>query len=138
MFKFNARPWWMNGILLFCAFMTFIYLPWDIFIKPLDQDQEVWFGVLFTWWAAKFGALIHWAVYGAGFWGFLHMKSWLHPWAAVYVVQIALGMLVWSVLGGQESGIVRGLVVAGLFLGLAVALIQSKPLFKANHASNLQ
>jgi hypothetical protein len=32
----------MNAILLFCAYMTFIYLPWDIFIKPLEVDQEVW------------------------------------------------------------------------------------------------
>ena len=47
------RPLWMNAILLFCAYMTFIYLPWDIFIKPLKVDQEVWFGVLFTGWAAK-------------------------------------------------------------------------------------
>ena len=39
------RPLWMNAILLFCAYMTFIYLPWDIFIKPLKVDQEVWFGV---------------------------------------------------------------------------------------------
>ena len=46
------RPLWMNAILLFCVYMTFIYLPWDIFIKPLKVDQEVWFGVLFTGWAA--------------------------------------------------------------------------------------
>ena len=25
----------MNVFLAFCAYMTFIYLPWDIFVKPL-------------------------------------------------------------------------------------------------------
>jgi hypothetical protein len=120
----------MNGILLFCAFMTFIYLPWDVFIKPLDQDQEVWFGVLFTGWAAKFGALLHWAVYGAGFWGFLKMKPWIHPWAAVYSAQIAFGMLLWSALDGGGSGIVRGAVAAIPFIALTVALLRSKARFQ--------
>ena len=46
------RPLWMNAILFFCAYMTFIYLPWDIFIQPLDVDKAVWFGVLFTGLAA--------------------------------------------------------------------------------------
>lgn len=119
----------MNGILLFCAFMTFFYLPWDIFIKPLEQDQEVWFGVLFTGWAAKFGALLHWVVYGAGFWGFLKMKPWLHPWAAVYLGQIAIGMLIWSTFDERGSGIVRGALVALPFVGLAIALLRSKQKF---------
>lgn len=119
----------MNGILLFCAFMTFFYLPWDIFIKPLEQDQEVWFGVLFTGWAAKFGALLHWVVYGAGFWGFLKMKPWLHPWAAVYLGQIAIGMVLWSTFDERGSGIVRGALVALPFVGLAIALLRSKQKF---------
>jgi hypothetical protein len=130
MLNLKLRPWWMNGILLFCAFMTFIYLPWDVFIKPIDQDQEVWFGVLFTGWAAKFGALLHWIVYGAGFWGFLKMKPWIHPWAAVYVAQIAFGMLLWSAMDERGSGLVRGAVVAIPFIALAVALVRSKAKFQ--------
>ena len=35
------RPWWMNLIMAFCAYMTFIYVPWDLFIKPVAVDQEV-------------------------------------------------------------------------------------------------
>ena len=49
----NGRPHWMNALMLFCIFMTFIYMPWDIFIKPVAVDQEVWFGFMFTGWAAK-------------------------------------------------------------------------------------
>ena len=130
MLNLEQRPWWMNGILLFCAFMTFIYLPWDVFIKPLDQDQEVWFGLLFTGWSAKFGALLHWIVYGAGFWGFYKMKPWIHPWAAVYVGQIAFGMLLWSAMDERGSGAIRGALVALPFIALAIALVRSKQKFQ--------
>lgn len=126
----ELRPWWMNCAFLFCAFMTFIYLPWDIFIKPLAEDQEVWFGFLFTGWAAKIGALLHWLVYGAGFCGFWKMKAWLHPWAAVYVLQIAAGMLIWSISDDRGSGFVSGGITAMVFIGLAVALLRSKPHFQ--------
>ena len=53
------RPLWMNTIFMFCVYMTFIYLPWDVLLKPLSEDQEVWFGVLFTSWAAKAGGVLH-------------------------------------------------------------------------------
>jgi len=131
MLNLNLRPWWMNGILFFCVFMTFIYLPWDIFIKPLDQDQEVWFGLLFTGWAAKAGAVLHWVVYGAGFWGFLKMKPWLHPWAAVYTGQIAFGMLLWSAMGENSSGVLQGALVALPFIALAVSLVRSRHRFQS-------
>ncbi len=128
----KTRPWWMNGMMLFCAYMTFIYLPWDIFIKPLSEDQEVWFGFLFTGWAAKIGALLHWIVYGGGLVGFWKMKHWMHPWAALYVVQIALGMLIWSAMDERGSGLLSGALVALPFLGLAGLLIYKKALFTKN------
>ena len=40
-----ARPWWANALLAFCAYMTVIYLPFDLFFKPVSDDQEVWFGI---------------------------------------------------------------------------------------------
>ena len=49
----KLRPWWMNAIMAFCIYMALIYMPWDIFIKPVAVDQEVWFGYMFTGWAAK-------------------------------------------------------------------------------------
>ena len=49
----KSRPVWMNLVLLFCAFMTFIYMPFDMFLKPVAEDQEVWFGIMLTGWAAK-------------------------------------------------------------------------------------
>ena len=43
-----ARPWWANALLAFCAYVTVIYLPFDLFFKPVSDDQEVWFGILFS------------------------------------------------------------------------------------------
>ena len=40
---FRERPWWMSAVMVFCAYMAFIYLPWDIFVKPMARDEEVWF-----------------------------------------------------------------------------------------------
>lgn len=67
---FGARPVWMNILMVFCAYMAFIYLPWDLFVKPVAEDQEVWFGILLTGWAAKATEPLHWAIYAAGTWGF--------------------------------------------------------------------
>jgi hypothetical protein len=118
----KTRPHWMNALMLFCAYMTFIYLPWDVLLKPLSEDQEVWFGLLFTGWAAKAGGLLHWYVYGAGFWGFWKMRTWMFPWAALYTAQVAVGMAVWSFLDARGGGVTTGLLVAIPFLALAAAL----------------
>lgn len=134
--KFRARPLWMNGLLLFCAYMTFIYVPWDLFIKPLAEDEEVWFGLLFTGWWAKAGAVLHWLVYGAGFWGFLKMRSWMHPWAAVYVLQVAFSMGVYSVSEGEGVSLLIGAIVTLLFVALAVLLLRQRSAFKTSAFKN--
>ena len=119
--EYAKRPIWMHAIFLFCLYMTFIYVPWDLFIKPLDEDKEVWFGLLFEGWAAKAGAVAHWAVYGAGAWGFYRMRAWMHPWAGLYVAQVALSMFLWTY-PEDRGGIVGGLIAGGLFMALAIAL----------------
>ena len=95
---FSDRPWWMNVLMVFSAYMAFVYVPWDFFVKPVAEDQEVWFGIMFTGWSAKLLEIPHWAVYAAGAYGFFYMRSWLFPWAALYVGQIAIGMFVWMAL----------------------------------------
>ena len=52
--------------------MTVIYLPFDLFFKPVSDDQEVWFGILFSGWAAKWLAIPHWFVYAWGAYGFFY------------------------------------------------------------------
>lgn len=115
----SQRPHWMNAVLFFCLYMTFIYLPWDIFVKPIAEDQEVWFGILFYGWLAKLGGLLHWLVYGAGAFGLWKMKRWLHPWIELYLVQVALSMVITTFIAVEGSAALLGLVVGSLFLLLA-------------------
>ena len=96
--QWSRRPWWMNLMLLFCAWMALVYVPWDLFVKPVAVDEEVWFGIRFHGWAAKLLAVPHWAVYAAGLVGFWGLHRWMHPWAAVYAAQMTLAMIVWQLL----------------------------------------
>ena len=66
----------MQLLLAFSIFMTFVYLPWDVLIKPLGEDQGL-VRCLFTGWFAKLGGLLHWLVYGAASYGYLKMKRWI-------------------------------------------------------------
>jgi short-subunit dehydrogenase len=128
----RRRPIWMNALLLFSAYMALVYVPWDIFVKPIESDVEVWFGLSFTGWAAKLLAFPHWAVYAAGMIGFWGMRSWMWPWASVYVAQVAFGMAVWPILErGGPVGWVTGIVAGGVFAIPAVALWRARARFQA-------
>ena len=125
---FAGRPHWMNVLMLFCAYMTFIYMPFDLFWKPVDQDEEVWFGFMLHGWWAKATEPIHWLIYGGGFYGFLKMKPWMFPWASLYTFQVAISMVVWSLLYGDARPLF-GLVASVPFVVLTVMLWMAKPLF---------
>ena len=129
--EWGRRPWWMNLIFGFCLYMTFAYMPFDIFYKPVAEDQEVWFGFMLTGWWAKATAPLHWLIYGAGAYGFWTMRRWMWPWAALYCAQVALGMLIWSVLDDRGPGLVGGLVAMGVFLVPTVALWRARPRFSS-------
>ena len=60
--QWKRRPWWMSVLMLFCIYMTLIYVPWDLFAKPVAADEEVWFGVRFHGTHAKLLA-IPWRAY---------------------------------------------------------------------------
>jgi len=102
--KLGTRPWWMNALFAFCLFMSFVYLPFDLFWKPVAEDQEVWLGFLVQGWAAKATEPLHWAIYAAGAYGFWRMRAWMHPWAALYTAQVAVGMGVWSYTDPRGDG----------------------------------
>ncbi len=124
----SGRPHWMNAIFAFCLFMSFIYVPFDLFWKPVEADQEVWFGFMLTGWWAKATAPLHWAIYAAGAYGFWKMRGWMHPWAALYVAQVAIGMGVWSLLD-ERGGRVTGVIAFAAFAALSVAIWRSRQLF---------
>ena len=125
---FVGRPLWMNVLMVFCAYMTFIYMPFDLFYKPVEQDEEVWFGFMLHGWWAKATEPLHWLIYGAGMYGFLKMKSWMFPWAALYTFQVAISMLVWSLLYGGGN-VLFGAVAALPFLILGLMLWQARSQF---------
>lgn len=131
------RPAWMNALLAFCAYMSFVYMPWDFFVKPVAADAEVWFGFLVRGWAAKATEPLHWAIYAAGTYGFWRMRPWMWPWAALYVAQVGLGSAIWLVL---HLGGVRGWLLGGIALvvygALAIALLRARDRFRPPHRSS--
>jgi hypothetical protein len=115
----TARPWWANALLAFCAFMTFVYTPWDIFWKPIEVDQEVWFGVVLHGWAAKVTAPVHWLIYGVFTYGLWKMRPWVRLWGTLYMAQVAIAMVVWGLTderGSLGAAIGSGLVFTTLTL----------------------
>ena len=127
---FSGRPWWMNLVMVFCAFMAFIYMPWDIFWKPVEADQEVWFGVMFTGWAAKFAALPHWYLYAVLAYGFRRRRSWMRILAPLYAAQVALGMLLWpNFQYGSWTGFFLGLIAGIPFALLTLAFWNARDHF---------
>lgn len=128
--RFSQRPQWMNALMVFAAFQVFVYSPFDLLGKPLSKDIDVWFGIMWTGWGAKFGGVLHLMVYALGMYGFWRMRSWMHPWAAVYVAQLAFSMFIWPIghFGGVRGWFI-GLVSGGLFGALAWALWNSRKQF---------
>ena len=133
---FARRPWWMNALMVFSAFMAFIYMPFDVFLKPVAADEEVWFGIILRGWAAKLTAPLHWAIYAAGAYGFWHMRPWMWPWAAVYTAQVAIAMFVWNVVYvGGIAGWLMGLASGAIFAVLTRALWDARDRFAAPRPS---
>jgi hypothetical protein len=118
----------MTALMLLCALQVFILLPGDLFFRPLAEDHEVWFGYALTGWAAKVTTPIHWLIYAFGMVGFYRMRPWMHPWAALYTTQVAIGAFVWS-LRDESVPLVGAIVTLGVVLGLGWLLWRSKERF---------
>jgi hypothetical protein len=119
---------------MFCLYMTFIYMPFDFFLKPAVEDREVWFGVALTGFWAKATEPFHWVIYALGALGFWGMRPWMWPWAAVYSAQVAAGMLVWNLLDPRGRGWLGGAMAALIFMVPTVALWRAKPFFVGRRA----
>ena len=120
----------MNVLWAFCLYMTFIYMPFDLFFKPVAEDEEVWFGFVLTGWAAKATEPLHWLIYGAGAYGFGKMSRWMWPWASVYAAQVMIAMLVWNLVDGRGGGWIPGLIAAAVFAVPTAALWFAKGRFR--------
>ena len=117
----------MNLVWFFCLYMTFVYMPWDMFVKPPEHWEEVWLGFTIRGWAAKLSEPVHWAIYIAGSYGFWKMKSWMWPWAAIYAGQVAIGMVIFNIIAGPEYGDGRGGgPITAILIGTALAWLTFK------------
>ena len=123
----NSRPWWMSLIFYFFIYMTFIYMPFDLFLKPVAEDEEIWFGFTLTGWYAKATEPLHWLIYGFGAYGLWRMKKWMWPWASVYVAQIVIAMFVWNIL--KDNNLMAASISAFIFCIPMIALWRSKDKF---------
>jgi hypothetical protein len=132
--QWSRRPAWMNAIFAFCIYMTVFYMPYDMFGKSVEHDDEVWFGVLFHGWVAKATEPLHWLIYGAGAYGFWKMRPWMWPWAAVYSAQVSIGMLVWNLLDPRGS-VWLGVLAGSIFLVPTVALWRARGQFQGERAA---
>ena len=128
---FVRRPLWMNGVFAFCTYMTFVYLPWDVFVKPIADDEEVWFGVLFYGWMAKIGGVIHWFVYAVITYGLWEMKSWVRLWISIYLLQIAFSMIVWAYLSEASASPWLNPLIGSVFVMLAYKFYRSRSAFES-------
>ena len=125
-----TRAWWMNLAFYFCVYMTLLYVPFDLFLKPVAVDHEIWFGVALTGWWAKATEPLQWLTYGAGAYGFWKMRAWMWPWAAVYAAQVVVAMFVWNVVNPRGGGAVAGTVAAAFFAIPMVALWRARSEFQ--------
>ncbi len=126
--------------MLFCAYMAFIYVPWDFLSKPVADAEEVWFGIMLTGYAAKATEPLHLLIYLAGAIGFWRMSPLMHPWAALYVGQVAVAMFVWNLVNASGRGPLSGLITALPFIVLAIFLWRARSRFSGQTtiASNRQ
>ena len=133
---FRDRPWWMNVVMVFSAWMAFVYMPWDIFLKPVAEDQEVWFGIMFVGGWAKVMALPHWFVYGAAVYGFRRRRPWMGIASTLYTGQVALGMFLWPILQyGSLMGWLMGFIAGAPFVLLTLAFFGNRDFFSVPGAS---
>jgi len=123
----------VGAVYLFCLFMCFVYLPYDFMVKPLfrgiEAAEEVWFGYMLRGFSAKLTEPLHWAIYAALAYGFSRERSWAWTCAALYIVQVAIGSVVWVWLYADYGPLGYALtpvVVAG-FLGLAWLVARARP-----------
>ena len=123
------RSWWLNGIMLFSLFMVFIYTPFDVGLKPVAEDEDVWFGYMFTGWAAKVGGLVHAVVYGLLGWGLWKMRPWVWWVGSLYLTQVAITMFLWP-LFNEQGTLLTAAIAGGIFSIPAIAFWRARDQFQ--------
>ena len=134
--QWSRRHWALNGILLFSAYMAFVYVPWDFLVKPAAIDEEVWFGIRFHGFWAKVLEIPHLAVYAALMVGLWRQRSWVRWFLSAYLAQMTIANVVWPLL--YLEGFVRfpfALAAGGTFAALTAWVWRNEALFGASRAA---
>ena len=126
--EWAKRSWWLNLIMLFSLFMVFVYTPFDVVLKPLAEDEDVWFGYMFTGWAAKAGGAVHCIVYAAIAWGLWKMRPWVWWAGSLYLTQVAIAMFLWPLF--QQGSLIGAAIAGTLFAIPAVAFWRARDQFQ--------
>ena len=111
-------------------------MAFDLFLKPVAEDHEIWFGFSLTGWWAKATEPLHWAIYAAGAYGFWRMRSWMWPWASVYAGQVVIAMIVWNLIDDNGGGIVAASIAGAIFSVPMVALWLAKARFNTSKTTH--
>jgi hypothetical protein len=127
--EWSKRAWWLNLVMLFSLFMVVVYTPFDVGLKPVAEDEDVWFGYVFTGWAAKVGGLVHAVVYAALGWGLWKMRPWVWWVGSLYLTQVAIAMFLWP-LFNEEGSLLTAVIAGGLFAIPAVAFWRARDQFQ--------
>jgi len=120
----GARPWWMTALACACSLALLINVPRDLFF-PATREVEVWLGFETRGPVALLTAPLHWAIFGIGAWAFWAQRSWVIPWAAIYVFYVAASHLIWSEASPNGRGWPIGLAQAVGFSILGVLLLRA-------------
>ena len=129
--EWGKRAWWLNLVLLFSLYMVFIYSPFDVVLKPLAEDEDVWLGYMFTGWAAKVGGVVHWLVYAGLAWGLWKMTVWGWWLGSIYCTQVAIAMFLWPLF--QTEATWMGAAIAGAVFAIpAIAFWRARDQFGAS------
>ena len=73
---------------------------------------------------------LHWLIYGFGAYGFWKMRSWMWPWASVYLAQVSFAMFVFGWTDPRAgAGWLPASIAAAIFLIPTIALWRAKDRF---------
>lgn len=120
------RPCWATGLALFCAATVVFLAARDLLVADV-RDTEVWLGFELRGWPARITAPLHWAIFGAGAWGYWHVRPWVWPWASVYALYVAASHGVWNLTSPSGGGASAAAWQLALFAIAAVALLYARP-----------
>jgi hypothetical protein len=124
-----VRPWWMTVLAVVCLLALAVNVTRDLFF-PETRDVEVWLGFEVTGWGAWLTAPAHWAIFGAGAWGFWKCRPWIRPGAAAYLFYVGVSHLVWSEVSTNGRGWPIGLAQAAAASVVGILLLRARAAFE--------